>query len=157
MRSFGSEDKLSGSSSMWLLARFRISKFIRLARAAGTVWILLWLNDNLVMLARLTENNLDNNLITTLNYESIINFFKYKKHGRKRCNKDYKVYLIGNSNLSTKLAILCTICSSCHVTSYDPKLLKGIKQFIFLLSVIIKKQLFIQYICKLQVTQTNSW
>lgn len=52
--SLGNEDRLTGSSSIWLLARFNISKFIKLAKAAGTTWILLWLSDSLVMLARLT-------------------------------------------------------------------------------------------------------
>lgn len=50
----GSEDKLTGRSSIWLLARLSISKFIKLAKAAGTTWILLWLSDSRVMLAKLT-------------------------------------------------------------------------------------------------------
>lgn len=36
MRSFGIDDKDRGSSSIWLLARFRISKLVRLAKPGGT-------------------------------------------------------------------------------------------------------------------------
>jgi hypothetical protein len=36
MRNFGMEDKEVGSSSIWLLKRFKISKLIRFARPGGT-------------------------------------------------------------------------------------------------------------------------
>lgn len=76
MRSFGIDDKDRGSSSIWLLARFRISRLVRLAKPGGTAiklhylsfwkanlgaglvlhFSLLWLKVNLVMFSMFTGN-----------------------------------------------------------------------------------------------------
>ena len=51
IRNFGIEDKEVGSSSIWLLKRFKISKLIRLATAGGTT---------------VKENNVLHNLVIIL-------------------------------------------------------------------------------------------
>ena len=55
MVNFGMEDNDVGNSSTWLLARFRISKLLRLASAGGTVVILLCDNVMRVRLYIVTE------------------------------------------------------------------------------------------------------
>lgn len=55
IRNFGIEDNETGSSSIWLLATFRISKLMRLAIPGGIMDILLWLSVIRVTFSMLTE------------------------------------------------------------------------------------------------------
>lgn len=54
--SLGIEDNDTGSSSIWLLAKFNISKLIRLAIPGGIIDILLWLSVIRVTFNMFTEN-----------------------------------------------------------------------------------------------------
>lgn len=84
---FGIEDSDTGSSSIWLLAKFKISKLMRLAIPGGRIDILLWLSVIRVTFSMLTEIDVDERSLSMCMQQDIHKSFPIAIIKSDKCEK----------------------------------------------------------------------